>query len=256
MSIIPIITSLGLGVLHALEPGHGKTFLASYSLSNKINKKEIVKIISSMAISHSLLLLILGIGIPLILPQQEEKIHLYVQIIASAIVLFVGFNMLYLLTKKEQVTENCSCGRHHSEEQYNQSLLLVRNNLKIETKPLSPINKTKLVLATPEKSINNSNPILVGIVNGVMPCPSALAVVGIAFTYTSVWTISFIMLAYVLGFIASMFGILMVIVLFKNKVINPNTIDYKSHKKLKLVSAIVILLSGFYYLFLAFNHSH
>lgn len=37
MSAISIITSLGQGALHALVPGHGKTFLASYTLSNNIN---------------------------------------------------------------------------------------------------------------------------------------------------------------------------------------------------------------------------
>jgi ABC-type nickel/cobalt efflux system permease component RcnA len=256
MSAISIITSLGLGALHALEPGHGKTFLASYSLAKRMSKKEVIKIISSMAISHSLLLLILGLFIPLVLPRQEETIHIYVQILASAIVLFVGFKMLYTLYKKEHDDKSCSCGYDHTQEQHNESLLLIKKNETIRNKVFTSINQTNFNLTTPEKNKKNSSPVLVGIVNGIMPCPSALAVVGIAFTYTSVWSISFIMLAYVLGFIAAMFCLLTIFVIFKNKFINSNPKNFKSHQKVQLVSAIVIILSGFYYLFLAYNHSH
>jgi nickel/cobalt exporter len=262
VSVISIITSLGLGALHAFEPGHGKTFLASYSLSNNINKKEIIKIISSMAISHSLLLLVLVIAIPVLLPKLEETIHIYIQVFASILILFVGLKMFLKWRKKEETQGNCSCGQHHSDEEHNKSVLFVGqnknlSNISFKTSKTTGINlvsnKTK---KHNEISKKNNKPILVGIINGIMPCPSALAVVGIAFAFSSAWTISFIMLAYVFGFIVTMFCFLMVFVIFKNKLINPNTNNSKSQKKVQLISAIIIICSGFYYLFLAFNHSH
>jgi ABC-type nickel/cobalt efflux system permease component RcnA len=39
MSAISTLTTLGLGALHALEPGHGKAFLATYAIGNELNRK-------------------------------------------------------------------------------------------------------------------------------------------------------------------------------------------------------------------------
>jgi nickel/cobalt exporter len=260
MSTISVITSLGLGALHALEPGHGKTFLASYSLSNNINKKEIIKIISSMAISHSLLLLVLGIAIPVLLPKLEETIHIYIQVFASILILFVGLKMFLKWRKKEETQGNCSCGHHHSEEEHNKTILFAGQNKNSSTISFNTTKGIKLAsseLKSPaEVKKQNVNHILVGFINGIMPCPSALAVVGIAFTYSSIWTISLVLLAYVLGFIVAMFSLLMVFVFFKNRLINQNSNNQKTQRRVQLFSSIVILLSGFYYLFLAFNHSH
>lgn len=260
MSTISVITSLGLGALHALEPGHGKTFLVSYSIANTIDKKETVKIISSMAISHSLLLLVLGIVIPVFLPKQSEDIHFFVQLTASLLVLYVGFKMLYRWNKKE--SEKCSCGQNHSLKEHNESLYLGQHTTGFTAASLNAFKVNGISLASnanPKNTLEskkNGNPILVGIVNGIMPCPSALAIVGIAFTYSSAWAISLVMIAYVLGFIAAMFALLIAFVKFKNKFLKSKTNHINSQRKIQLVSAIVIILSGYYYLFLAFNHSH
>lgn len=252
MSAISIITSLSLGALHALEPGHGKTFLASYTLSNKMNKKEVIKIISSLAISHALLLLILGLLVPILFPKLEETIHIYVQVSASILILFVGLKMLYKWKNTKEPVKTCSCKHHHSKQENNKAIPSDEQNIKgVNCSPeTTEMNKQN------EKSYKNSNPILVGFINGIMPCPSALAVVGIAFTYNSVWTISFVILAYVLGFIAAMFALLLAFVILKNKFFQSTTNNFKSQKKIQFISAVVIILSGIYYLFLAYNHSH
>ncbi len=94
MSTISIITSLRLGALRAIEPRHGKTFLASYSLLNNIGKKEPIKIISSMIISQSLLLLILGIVKPIYFLNQKK-----IQLISAIIIILFGFCYQFLAFK-------------------------------------------------------------------------------------------------------------------------------------------------------------
>lgn len=54
MSAISIITPIGLGALHALEPEYGKTSMVSYSIANNIDKKQTVKIIFGGVRSYSL----------------------------------------------------------------------------------------------------------------------------------------------------------------------------------------------------------
>ena len=253
MSAISIITSLGLGALHAIEPGHGKTFLVSYSMANDVDKKQAVKIITSLAISHGVLLILLALVVPVMFPHIEESIHFYIQLTASLLVLYVGVRVLLKSKKLTHHDENCGCGHDH------------KNNTLLQSyKPaIQKIQHAKFSLAQPKNLVNkpkknaiNSNPALVGFINGIMPCPSALAVVGMAFTYSSAWIISLTMLAYVAGFILAMFLLLMGFVVFKSKFLKMDTSNKKLQERITSISGIVIILSGFYYLFMAFNHTH
>lgn len=254
MSVISFITSLGLGALHAIEPGHGKTFLVSYSIAYDVDKKQAVKIITSMAISHSFLLILLALVVPVVFPHIEESIHFYIQLTASLLILYMGISMLLKSKKHTHHDENCGCGHDHK----------INTSLHSHKPATQNIQHTQFSLAQPTNTIKkpknifsiNSNPALVGFINGIMPCPSALAVVGMAFTYSSAWIISLTMLAYVAGFILAMFLLLMGFVVFKSKFLKMETNNKKLRERITSISGTVIVLSGFYYLFLAFNHTH
>jgi len=253
MSAISIITSLGLGALHAMEPGHGKTFLVSYSMSSDIDKKEAIKIIISMAISHSVLLILLALVVPVVFPHLEELIHFYIQLIASFLVLYVGISMLLKSKKHAHHDENCGCGHGHEKETLLHSYQAEKQHIQ-DTK-LSLAQTTNAIKKT-EKNSTISNPALVGFINGIMPCPSALAVLGIAFNYSSAWIISLTMLAYVAGFILAMFLLLTGFVIVKSKILKIDASNKKLEERIRKISGTVILLSGFYYFFMTINHTH
>lgn len=250
MSLISIMTSISLGALHALEPGHGKTFLASYSLANAMNKKQIIKIIASMAVSHSVLLIVLALIVPVLFPLMEETLHFFIQIIASLLILFVGVKMLVKKNKQVHDDQNCACGHDHSKISFSnhQKLNMKNNSFRIALSTDTKVNE--------HSTSENRNPLLVGFINEIMPCPSALAVVGIAFCYSSAWLISLTMIAYVIGFISAMFLLLLPFVFLKAKFLKINTSNMSAQNRIQFVSGTIIILSGFYYLFLAFNHSH
>jgi ABC-type nickel/cobalt efflux system permease component RcnA len=255
MSAISTITTLGLGALHALEPGHGKAFLASYVLGNELDRKKTLKIIMSMAISHSLLLLIIAIIVPLFFPNIEEKIHFFIMITASIFILFVGCRMLINCLSKKQKNEKCSCGQDHS--------ILSHNQIHANFNSFPSHNTTKINVQnlnfnspTPLKKTEKDNSIMVGIVNGIMPCPSALAVVGIAFTQSSTLLISMTMLSYVIGFVGAMIILLGLVLFFKKKMLSKTKTSSKTENYIYIISSVLIILSGFYYLYLSLNHSH
>ena len=51
------ITSIFLlGCLHALEPGHGKTFLLAYTIGGKLDFNKILLLTGSLLVSHFLVL--------------------------------------------------------------------------------------------------------------------------------------------------------------------------------------------------------
>ena len=244
---------MGLGALHALEPGHGKTFLATYTIANEMDKKKVIKIISSMAISHTILLILLALLVPFFFPKIEESIHFYIQLIASLLILFVGVKMLVKSKSKHKHDHNCSCGHEHKENSVYKLDKPLNYTLKVNTLKLTNPNN---LAETKEADNKNDNPIMVGFINGIMPCPSALAVVGMAFTYSSPWLISITMLAYVIGFIAAMFLMLAGFVVLKSKFLKVKSNDHVLQKRIELVSGIVISLCAFYYLFMAFYHTH
>lgn len=256
MSAISTLTTLGLGALHALEPGHGKAFLATYAIGNKIDRKKTFRIIVSMAISHSLLLMILAIVVPLFFPKIEESIHFFIMISASIIILFIGFRMFYKCLLKKEKNEKCSCGIEHNSTtnqlnfQQSTGVFQPQNSTKINVQNLNFSHPTKV------KNNEKDNSIMVGIVNGIMPCPSALAVVGIAFTQSSTLLISITMLSYVIGFVGAMILLLGLVLFFKKKVIGKTKNTFKTENRIHIISSVLIILSGFYYLYLSFNHSH
>ena len=276
MSFIHMLTTLSLGALHALEPGHGKAFLASYAVGNEITKKKSFQIIISMAISHSVLLMVLAIVVPLFFPTIEESIHVFIMIAAALIILYVGIKMLYQCITKKHSPSNCNCGIDHSNEIPSNIINVKKSNTiltgKIDSSKLSFIKPTAATQFTPTKAIPTAkksfwkkittninfkdNSIMVGVVNGIMPCPSALAVVGLAFTQSSVLHISLTMIAYVIGFISAMVCLLILVVYFKSKVINKRTNTHTFENKIHILSSCMIILSGCYYLFIALNHSH
>ena len=253
MSAISTLTTLGLGALHALEPGHGKAFLATYAIGNELNRKKTLKIIVSMAISHSLLLMILAIVVPLFFPKIEENIHFFIMITASIIILFIGFRMFYKCFIKKEANEKCSCGHDHSQITHNHSHT---NSVLNQNQPKLNVQNLNFKPPTPLKNVEKDNSIMVGIVNGIMPCPSALAVVGIAFTQSSTLLISITMLSYVIVFVGAMILLLGHVLFFKKKVISKTKNTIKTENRIHIISSVLIIFSGFYYLYLSFNHSH
>ena len=62
-----------LGCFHALEPGHGKTFLLAYTIGQKLDLKKIFILTLSLLFSHLLTLSIFAILFNILLVEIAEK---------------------------------------------------------------------------------------------------------------------------------------------------------------------------------------
>ena len=225
MSAISILTSFGLGAAHALEPGHGKTFLVSYLGANSISRKELIKLCFSMAVTHMLLTTVLALVVPFVFPSITENVHQFIMVTASLFIVFIGVKMLYNTVVTHKKTNDCSCGHHHHHEHDH----------------IHP------------KHEKSKNSVLVGVLQGLLPCPTSLAIIGIAFTGQSGLIASSILGAYAIGFV-SFISLLAFMLFFLKGKINLNALSDKKNKWVQVVSATVILLSGFYYMYLGLNH--
>ena len=92
------ITSIFLlGCLHALEPGHGKTFLLAYTIGGKLDFQKILLLTASLLISHFVVLSIIAIIFNLIISEIASSfLHEFSHWLAPGIVISFGTYILVL----------------------------------------------------------------------------------------------------------------------------------------------------------------
>ncbi len=213
----------------------------------------------SMAISHSLLLLFLALIVPFIFPKFEDQIHHYILLFASIMIIGIGIKMLLdtFFLKKET---SCNCSNHDemksTKKKINSKAAINLYQLKI-LKPefkSSQINKNSIEINKASKN-KASKPILIGFINGILPCPSALAVIGISAANTKGYLASTTIISYVIGFTLSMCVIAFFVLNVKNHFIGKE-MSFKNWSRLQLGCSTIIILSGLYYCILFMNHQH
>ena len=218
------ITSIFLlGCLHALEPGHGKTFLLAYTVGGKLDFQKIALLTLSLLVSHFFVLSIIAIIFNLILTEIANSfMHEFSHWIAPIIILSFGSFILARAIYKIKHVHSDNCGHSHG----------VFEDTKIE------------------------NPITVGILTGMLPCASSVAVVMMTGMNPSIISIIRFILIYVLGIALILFLIVLTFNFTKNIVMEKFN-DLKININQELLSGCLILGVGFIYL--AYNlvgHSH
>lgn len=218
------ITSIFLlGCLHALEPGHGKTFLLAYTIGGKLDFQKITLLTLSLLISHFLVLSIIAIIFNLILTEVASSfLHEFSHWIAPGIIISFGSYIVVRSIYKMRHIHSDDCGHDHGK-----------------------FKDTKI-----------ENPITVGLLTGMLPCASSLAVVMMTGMTPSMISIIRFILIYVLGIALILFLIVLTFNFTKNIVIEKiSTLKFNINQE--LLSGCLILAVGFIYLAYNFvGHSH
>jgi len=218
------ITSIFLlGCLHALEPGHGKTFLLAYTVGGKLDFQKILLLTASLLISHFLVLSLIAIAFNLIMTEiANEFLHEFSHWLAPLIVISFGIYILARAIYKSRHIHSDDCGHKHGN--YNNSTI--------------------------------ENPITVGILTGMLPCASSLAVVMMTGMTPSLILIIRFITIYVLGIALVLFLVVFTFNFTKNIVLEKFK-QIKFNFNQELFSGCLILAVGFVYL--AYNwagHTH
>ena len=212
-----------LGCLHALEPGHGKTFLLAYTVGGKLDFQKIILLTLSLLISHFLVLSIIAIIFNLILAEVASSfLHEFSHWIAPAIIISFGSYILGKAIYKMRHVHSNDCGHNHGDF----------GDSKIE------------------------NPITVGLLTGFLPCASSLAVVMMTGMTPSIYSIIRFILIYVLGIALVLFLIVLTFNFAKNIIVEKFN-NLKMNINQEILSGCLILGVGFIYLTYNFlGHSH
>ena len=203
-----------LGCFHALEPGHGKTFLLAYTIGQKLDLKKIIILTISLLFSHLLTLSIFAILFNVLLVEIADKfLHNLSHWFAPFIIILFGTYVIGRAIYKSKHKHNKHCGHDHGKF----------TNSKIK------------------------NPLTVGFLTGLMPCASSLAVVFLTGVNPNILSIIHFMVVYVLG-IATILFLMVTTFSFTKNLILARIQSIGTKINLDLVSGCLILLVGLVYL--------
>ncbi len=94
--LLYIVSAFGLGALHALEPGHGKTMVAAYLIGSKGRPRDAVLLGIVVTITHALGVLLLALltltASAYFVPQQVEHA---LEVVSGILVLAVGLWLVW-----------------------------------------------------------------------------------------------------------------------------------------------------------------
>jgi len=208
-------STLLLGALHALEPGHGKSFIAAYLIGERLSARHIVALGFSLLISHFLLLVIIALLMKLIFSSAVmEQAHEILAWVGPVAILLFGF---YLLLRHRHSHEEHALFHGHSHED----------------------------ASGKNGSIGRSA--IVGAIGGLLPCPTVIAPVLMSGAVNNFHNALFYIGIYVLGM-----GVVMTCMLFLFLALKETVVKKFERLSLKLnphlLSALLIILVGLLYL--------
>ncbi len=91
MNLLYAVTAFILGMLHALEPGHGKSVVAAYVLGTKADIKDAILLGATITISHTAVIFLLGVlSLYLLESLNVDLVHDMMSIVGGLILIAVG----------------------------------------------------------------------------------------------------------------------------------------------------------------------
>lgn len=156
-----IPAAIGLGALHSLEPGHGKGVITAYLISSRAKIKDAILLGILSAIAHTISIVILAFAasstVKMFVP---EHLIQWVQLVSGIAITYLGARILYQKIHPPVVVVGTighihseSCSHHHRHSRHKHGM---------------PASLPKLFS--------------IGFFTGLIPCPSALAVLLAAIT--------------------------------------------------------------------------
>jgi len=260
--LVSIPAAFALGALHFLEPGHGKGVMTAYLVSSRARTKDAVLLGFSAAISHTFSILFLALvattALQYVLPQQIEA---WLGLFSGVVITWIGGRMVLQQlfppivslgrVGAQERTYVCSHGHvhhihdrsghdphhHHSHEHGEHAALHNPHAF------ASELDMVEVSAAKEQAEKERGRLLSIGILAGLIPCPSSLVMLLTALSMGQVSLGVGLVLAFSLGgaIALSLLGILLLKA--ENKVRL-----FERHRVASLmaqVSAVIIVVIGF-----------
>ncbi len=225
MTIVGVAVAFGLGGIHALSPGHGKTIVAAYLVGARGTAKHAIFLGAMVTFTHTISVFMLGF-VTLFLSKYvaPEKISPVLEVIASLSIVWIGAMLLYKRVRGLSGHTHTHDGHTHSHDHHH-----------------GPGGHTHV----PEGEVTMGSLIALGASGGLVPCPSALILLLAAIRFDRIALGLVLLVAFSLGLAAVLTAIGLTVLYAKHFL--PDNEKTRSHPLFRLIpvfSAGVILCIG------------
>jgi len=157
-----VLAAFGLGAMHAMSPGHGKTIVAAYLVGSRGTVKHAALLGFVVTFTHTFTVFLLGLGV-LFFQQYvvPEKIVPALGAISGLSIVVVGLSLLY---RRAQALIGTGHGHHHHHHDHDHH----HDHSHVHSHGGHSHSHTI------EGEITPAGLIALGVSGGLVPCPSAL----------------------------------------------------------------------------------
>ncbi len=236
--LLSLLVAAGLGALHAVSPGHGKTVMAAYLVGSRGNARQAVGLGLTVTVSHTIGVLLLGIlslSAAIVIP--ADKLYPILSVASGAIVVVIG---TYLLLTRVRAWRAQSSSHHHDGDHDHEHHHEARPEGWHEHDGIGHTH-----LPGPQQQMGKRGLFALGLSGGMIPSVSALLVlIGSISIGRPAWGIV-LTVAFGLGMAAVLVGIGFGLVYARRLVERiPQTKSLDLGRRVPVLSAVVVLVAG------------
>ena len=227
------LTSFGVGALHALEPGHGKTIVGAYLIGSKGRISDAILLGIVVTLTHSGSVIILGILSTIAAAYfVPETVQTVLELVSGLLVVGVGGWMLGLRIRQAWGHSHQHDHDHENDDHEH------GHSHSHEHRILAESPKTE-----PGKRPSLWQLVTLGVSGGIVPCPGALAVLLAAISLGQFAKGLSLVIIFSLGMATVLVAIGIVMVKAAN-VAGKYVSESKWTKLVPVISASIIILMG------------
>jgi nickel/cobalt exporter len=238
--------AIGLGGLHALEPGHGKTIVAAYLVGSKGTARHAVLLGIIVTVSHTAGVFALG-AITLYASRYivPEQLYPWLGAFSGITIAALGCYMLLRRLTGTATDHSHAPGASHGHWMSWKR----RTREEMESHPVRIEDATL-------KSVGLAQLLTLGITGGIIPCPAALIVLLSAFALHRIGLGFFLIVAFSVGLAAVLIGFGMLMVYARRFMTHIQIDGPLTQRWLPVASSAFITVLGLILAFQAFSSVH
>jgi ABC-type nickel/cobalt efflux system permease component RcnA len=271
LTLLGLIAAIGLGAVHALSPGHGKTIVAAYLVGSKGTLKHAGLLGFVVTFTHTFTVFLLGLGV-LFFQQYviPEKVVPALGMISGLSIVVVGGLLLYRRAKAlldgghhqhehahrehvhhdhvhAEVHELVLAGHHHDHEHdHHHHHDHQKGHHHDHAHPHVHSHGGRAHSHTVEGKITLGSLIALGVSGGLVPCPSALILMLSAIALGRPGLGLLLLVGFSTGLAAVLMGIGFLVIYAKHLLPEPkNVVNRPMFRLIPVFSALVVICLGF-----------
>lgn len=239
--LLLLMIAAGLGAIHALTPGHGKTLVAAYLVGENGTTWHAILLGIVTTLTHTGVVLIVAALLPILFQNvDKERIQTTLELCGGLLVAGLGFWLL--LNRLSGRADHVHLGGNHHHHHHHHGDHHVHDHCDHshdeQHEPAAPVRLFQLIM--------------LGIQGGIVPCPEAIVMLGVAVSAQRLW----LGLPLLLAFSAGLAGVLVAIGIM---VVHAKGFgasrwgESRMFKALPIISAVVVTCLG---LWLCYDSVH